>query len=379
MTDADLPPGSVFIRNETRTPGLVLLCPVTRSGAEATLCWDRIISTIATSAVYALVVIDKTKTGEASKFFSRRAQSIKSRLFILRRDSSEQIFDSQKFVRLDEWLWIGQLHDDDHWEGQLRLPDAGLELNDLCLCKFALEAGERTTHPAEDHMPPARVVFSWIPAQLWNRVCDFIDAQGGHIAGSVDNTISMIALLSCRKRYVDHFTYIYSDHHWGSRREAEDHLRRLSAVDGWKEFSGSAIAIVNRTFDNISALKFFGERLSPEDVSLTYSKLVDSFKPSLRKRLLVMYRLGTLAIVIPTLSVLEWSRLPIARTAVLCRRREARSSYALNRFIVSCWRLKTPEEIVALIQRHLLPSQFPLLGRRFQFWREQIGSFNPHR
>ena len=35
--ELDSRPGSIFIANETRSPGLVLLCPVTRSGNEAIL------------------------------------------------------------------------------------------------------------------------------------------------------------------------------------------------------------------------------------------------------------------------------------------------------------------------------------------------------
>jgi hypothetical protein len=348
--ELDARPGSIFVANETRSPGLVLLCPVTRSGAEAVLCWERIITTIASSKVHALVVIDKTKTGEASEYFSGKIDSIKAQLFLIRRDPTEQIFDSQKFVRLDDWLWIVQLHDDDRWEGNLGLPAGDVERDDLFLGEFVVNAGGRLTRPPEDQMPPAHVVFSLIPSRLWNRVCDFIYAQGGHIAGSVDYTIAMIASLSCRRRHVENFTYIYSDHHWGSRTEAADHLRKLTAVDGWGEFAGSDIAILNRTLDNLSALIFFAEFVSPEDASLTRARLMASFRPSLRRRLLVTVQLRGAAL------------LP-----------ESRSSFRLNQLIASSWRVRTNGDIVALIQKHLSPSEFPLLSRRFQFWQEQIG------
>jgi hypothetical protein len=373
--ELDSRPGSIFVANETRSPGLVLLCPVTRSGDEAVLCWERIISTIANSTVHALVVIDKTKTGEASEYFSRKIASIKARLFVIRRDPGEQIFDSQKFIRLDDLLWIGQLHDDDHWEGNLRLPASGIERNDLFLCGLAMNTDGRLTRPPEDQMPPARVVFSWIPSRLWNRVCDFIYAQGGHIAGSVDFTIAMIALLSCRKRHAKDFTYIFSNHHWGSRSEAEDHLRKLAVVDGWREFSGSDIAILNRTLDNISALIFFGDFVSPEDASLAHAKLMTAFRPSLRKRLLVTCQLRVSSVlVMPILTALESSRLSIGREATRRKLLETRSACRLNQLIVSSWSVRTNEDIVTLIQEHLSPSQFPVLSRRFQFWQEQIGS-----
>ncbi len=342
---------SIFVANDTRSPGLVLLCPVTRSGPEAVQCWDRIIATIANSNVHALVVIDKTKTGEASEYFSGKVGSIKARLFLIRRPSTEQIFDSQRFVRLDDLLWIIQLHDDDRWEGTLCLPAGGVERDDLFQCEFVVNAGGRLTRPQEDQMPPARVVFSYIPSRLWNRVCDFIDAQGGHIAGSVDYTIAMIASLSCRKRYVENFTYIYSDHHWGSRTEAADHLKKLTVVDGWGAFAGSDIAILNRTLDNLSALIFFAGLVSPEDALQTRARLMASFRPSLRKRLLVTCQLRGAAL------------LPASR-----------SSFRLNQLIASSWRVRTNGDIVALIQKHLSPSEFPLLSRRFQFWQEQIAN-----
>lgn len=355
--DVESRPGSIFIRNDTGFPALVLLCPVTRSGDAAMLCWDRMIATIAASTIHALVVIDKTKTGDASEYFLRKIPSIKAQLFIIRRDSTEQIFDSQKFIRLDDLLWIGQLHDDDHWEGNLHLPATGVERDNLFLCGFSVKTGDRITRLREEQMPPARVIFSWIPSRVWNRVCDFIYAQGGHIAGSVDFTIGLVASLSCRKRYLADFTYIYSDHHWGSRAEAEAHLRRLAVVDGWKEFSGSDIAILNRTLDNLSALVFCRQLVRPDEALSAYQRLMASFRPSLRKRLSVTSRLAlSFALVIPVL--------------------QSRPSFRLNQLIAESWKVRTNGDILALIQKHLAPAHFPLLARRFQFWQEQLAALD---
>ncbi|MDP1712753.1 MAG: hypothetical protein Q8K86_09900 [Candidatus Nanopelagicaceae bacterium] len=366
-------PGSIFISNREKVPKLILLFPITRTGENAIKSWERLIETVSKSEVHALVVIDKTNGGEATEFFTGNEERLETQLFVLRRSSEEQIFDSQKFIELDDLLWIGQLHDDDNWTGTLRLPKGELDRATVFLCDFVVDKGDEVARP--EPMPPARVVFSWIPSFLWNEVCNFIYAQGGHIAGSIDSTIAMVSLMSCETRNIEGFRYVYSDHHWGERAEAEAHLKKLSFTDGWGDFSGSDVAVLNRTLDNLSALHFFREYLSMEDIEAKKNSLLATFKPSLRKRGIVSLRLLLSAISNPLLSTLRLALLPFKGSALISRLiSRNRASWNLNWLIYNSWNVRDPEDVVQFVRRYMSPSQFPRLSKRFAFWQTEIAS-----
>jgi hypothetical protein len=347
---------------------LVLLCPVTRDGSTAMKHWEALITLINTSDIYALVVIDKTKDALAEKFFLGQKNVINSKLFILKRDPSEPIFDSQKFIQLDEMLWVQQLHDDDFWDGILGIPENALE-NQLFLTDFYSGSIDNWRRACEDDMPPARIVFSAVPAKVWNRFTEFIYFQGGHVAGSVDSTLSMVASYGCQSQRLSDFKYFYSDRHWAKVSEAKRHLKKISYEDGWGSLASPEIAVLNRTIDNLAALAFFQEFIDLSEIENLRLNLVHSLKPSLRKRArLTLHYFYVRYFNLPIATSFRKVGFPALDNTIL----ELRKTLLLSRLLFSSWNIVELGHLLDFI-RHEIPIQLvPKLRDRFDFWLDQI-------
>lgn len=362
------------IPNPSGLPNLVVLFPVTRIGPTAISAWDKLILTINTSDVYALVVIDKTGNGSANEYFTNRIDEIRTMVHILIRDSTEPIFDSQKYIALDRMLWIQQLHDDDSWQGQLRIPESAEE-RDLFLTDFYTDATGSWVRVDKSDTVPARIVFSAVPAIIWNRFSSFIFAQGGHVAGSVDSTISTVAQLSCDFRELPSFTYFYSTHHWANRSDAEAHLKNLSYMDGWGDLASADVAILNRNFDNLSALFFFQDLFQNSSIVHAQKSLLSSFQPSIQRRgyLMGVYILKKYFL-IPLFAFFASLGFKFLEPKI----EEYKKTSTLNALIIASWRAKSVSQILEFFDHTLisyLPSELQL---RLDFWRKQLTSSQPN-
>ena len=359
---------SIVIPNPLHVPNLVILFPITRTGPEALEHWHRLISTINISVIHALVVIDKTENGSAKEFFLKLREGINAQLFILTRSANEPIFDSQKYIVLDELLWIQQLHDDDLWEGTIEIP-ADAEPSDLFLVDFYVNGSGTWLRVDESNMPPARVVFSLTPSIIWNRFGEFIFAQGGHVAGSVDSTLATVAHLGCRLRSLPNFRYLYSEYHWSKRKDASTHLKKLSSADGWGHFASAEVAVLNRTFDNLSALAFFEKLLPNSDLKKVKTELIDSFRPSLRKRYFVLVAyFFTAYCSFPILSL----AFKLGYKMVLPTHNRLKEYLKLNRLLQASWKLKDLSQLLDFIESEMVDESTLSLSKRFNFWRDQI-------
>ena len=170
----------LWIVNKSQKPGVVLIFPITRvpvRGMET--AWQNFIELIEKSVLHAVVVIDKTPLYTATVFFLEQDLHIKCPGYIVQRDVSEGMFDSQKIIELDSNLWIVQVHDDDNWDGVIALPS--LAGQDTVYTPTIYEGSHRY-ELAESVRIPAHILFSLVPQRLWNSFTGYIAAQGGHIA-----------------------------------------------------------------------------------------------------------------------------------------------------------------------------------------------------
>ena len=275
---------------EIKDHGLVILFPVTRVGERAAKKWQQIVKLCNDSQIVGLVVIDKTPNQDARKFFCSQQFEQNHSVWIIIRPSTEAIYDSQKYIKISPNSWIIQLHDDDDWDGSLRLSDSS---QNLVAFQVQFFVGSKSKHSKSKNYGelPARVNFTLIPSLVWNRFTGFIESQSGHIAGSADATLNMIVRDVCSLSSNMEFRYYYNIRHWRNNRAGKLHLTQLSREDGWELFSSPEIAIINRTIDNLAALSYFSALYNREKLAAGILRELKTFEISALKRTLLRYQI----------------------------------------------------------------------------------------
>lgn len=248
---------NLTIQNKFEIPGIVLIFPITRSSGATNECWKNFVHLIENSELHAVVIIDKTDLHIATEFFVNEGLDLDCDCYILQREPSEGIFDSQRILKLDPNLWIVQLHDDDNWSGKLSLP-AKVSKETIYVPEIQSDNYEYSL--AESIRVPAHSLFSLTPDSLWNSFTDYIDAQGGHIAPSADSSLNLIARRKYNYKRLTGFKYSYSARHWDNKKRIGIELRKLSTNDGWGPLSGSTAAVLVSHLDRICFSIFHANR-----------------------------------------------------------------------------------------------------------------------
>jgi hypothetical protein len=247
----------LLIANEMQVPGVVLMFPITRVSDSSLASWQHFMELIERSKLHAIVVIDKSPQFQATDFFLDQSEKLKCLGYIVQREGSEGIFDSQKIVYLETNLWITQVHDDDGWAGVISLP-ASPTRNTVFVPTIV---DEQMVYKVSDSIKiPAHTLFSLVPGEAWNSFTAYIEAQGGHIAPSGDSTLNFITSSYCDHERLEGYTYKYSARHWQGRRQVRKELRKLSDRDGWGTFSGVTAAVLTAQIDRICFSLFLRSR-----------------------------------------------------------------------------------------------------------------------
>ncbi len=360
----------MHVDNLKETPNAVVLLPITRTSTKAQANWFKILNVLSNSEVSSLIVLDKTPNEEATSYFNQYFKFENINLYIVRRPPNEPIYDSQQYISLDDGLWILQLHDDDAWEGSLTIPSDAKEL-ELFSTNFYYLDGEIGKSVEWENSPPARINFTLIPSIVWNKFVDFIDCQGGHVAGSVDSTLNLVSRLICKHHHLSTFDYKYDNRHWQNRQKASKNLTKLAKQDGWLWLASVDIQLLNRNIDNLVALQFF-EKLIPENkIAKATLDSLRNFQPTLKRRLLTLIRyqifcsLGTLLDLICT-----------AKKSLSSERFQAliKARLALDALIIRSWKVKNKSDLLELIIEIKKSHEFPLLTARFSFWETSLKS-----
>ena len=84
-----IPGEHFFVKNELEIPNIVIIFPVTRENRNSITTWSEVLRLATTSMALWLIVVDKTETGSAEKFFQANFNPQGANLAVMRRSIQE--------------------------------------------------------------------------------------------------------------------------------------------------------------------------------------------------------------------------------------------------------------------------------------------------
>ena len=350
-----------FLRNTSGKPEVVLIMPITRSEKVSKSKWAAVVSFVENSEIETLVIIDKTSDGSATRYFMENFNSPCQNLYVLPRSIGESHYESLGSIQLRENMWVMQLHDDDEWEGHVKLPKT-IDPVAAYYSKFYIKNKSEKFIEEKDFSTPGRINFVLIPAHIWNKFALLVQDQKYHVAGSLDSTLSLMVRLTCKLLPIPDFAYYYDNHNWAGRVASRRSLLKLTKKDGWGVWATTDIALLSRLLDNLSCLSYVQEFAEAEAANLAFMNLMQQFDPRLRRKILI-------GIEILALKALTSIRviLPLGFKGIeLQENLELKLSRAL--FIRDSWSIEDLPAVINLVRKLENRKQFPILQERFHFW-----------
>jgi hypothetical protein len=352
------------IENQFTGKNVVILFPMTRDKEANLHRWEKLISTVNTSSVATLVLIDKTPFHQATDYFASQEKDILANLVIFQRPRNEPTHDSQSLITLENGLWIIQMHDDDDWEGQLEIPP-GTNDGTVVRTHFALVSNGANTDVTDPNWPDCRSIFSLLPAIVWNRFARLISEQGGHVAGSIDSSLNIAVGLIEPKLMNSGFKYFYDNRHWDSRKLSKRHLVRLTKEDGWGDFATIEMSLVSRAIDGIASLIFFSDLYSDIDYRMQMKKWISATKPHILRTYLKKSEILILVLCNKFFNIGGPRKLAKLHESCI-------NSILYRRILVSAWDAEEIEDYLKIVEILLGLRFLPLLQSRFYFWQREL-------
>lgn len=356
----------IVLRNLSQSPEIVLVFPVTDDNLGSRLRWEKVLETIDNSGITTLVLIDKTDSKSPSKFFYENFAIQENRLIILDRSKKDTLFDSLGEISLSENMWIIQLHDDDNWEGIITLPQTPEE-NTVYFFNYFVEVGSNKKIEMFDFANPNRIVFSLVPAQIWNKFSRYIRDQECHVAGAFDYILNFMTQKHSKFKHLDHFSYYWRNQNWENRKKARAHLKVLTQNDGWNTWSTPEIALINRTMDCIVSLNYIADDLSVDVVDAEVKKFINILRVNNRMFVKVYG-----AIVILYCLTFLWRLSEKMKLVNVSKETNFASQINYHLYLLSLKKVTSLPELKERVQ-HL--QTFPELSNlkvRFKFWELMI-------
>jgi hypothetical protein len=309
------------------------------------------------------VIFDKTEDFSATSYFIKAEQGITPELIIFQRLRTEQTHDSQRFIKAPPGTWVIQLHDDDDWDGFLKIPNSTDEKSIIFTSFFEVNPS-LSRLIMEIDQPECRTIFSLLPSKFWNRFTELICAQGNHVAGSIDSSLNSCARIYSTKSKTSQFEYKYDNRHWSTRKSAKKQLFRIANEDGWPIHSTIQLSLVGRKIDAIACLIFFQDFFSPEDSLKEISKWITQKNP---RRLRIIY-----AKTIVTLGRGFSKIFALERYKKHSFYRIGTEYFKANRVLVSSWAALDCKDLVETINFLEEMPEIEKLRPRFIFWKSQL-------
>ncbi len=353
-----------IIENRSIDKNVVILFPMTRGSESNLFRWEKLISTVNMSKVVALVLIDKTPFHQATDYFVGREKEIFADLIIFQRPRNEPTHDSQSLIRLQNGLWIIQMHDDDDWEGQLEIPQ-GTSENTVVRTNFLMVSKGVNSNVVDPNWPDCRSIFSLLPSIVWNRFARLICEQGGHVAGSIDSSLNIAVSLIEPKLIIPEFKYFYDNRHWESRKLSKQHLIRLTKEDGWGDLATIEMSLVSRAIDGITSLIFFSDLYSDIDCRAKIEEWILATKPHI-------LRIYSKKIEIAFLVLSKMFLKIVGNRNLVCLQDSCNNSILYRRILVSAWGAKEIQDYLEIVEILLKLQTLPSLQSRFYFWHREL-------
>lgn len=353
----------IFAGPPSDSKKIIVIFPITRYKDSNQWRLEKLIRTVNDSDVSSLVIFDKTEDFSATTFFAKAEPAITPNLIIFQRPISEQTHDSQRLLKAPPGTWVIQLHDDDDWDGFLRIPDSTDEDSIIFTSFFDVSRGT-SRFIAEIDQPECRAVFSLLPSKFWNRFTELISLQGNRVAGSIDSSLNSCARIYSTKSVTPLFAYKYDNRHWATRKSAKKQLIRIATEDGWPIKSAIQLSLVGRKIDAIACLMFFQDFFSPDDRLKEISKWMTQKNPR-RSRIIFAKTIVAFGKVFSKFSALDrYKKLHLFRIGT--------EYFHANRVMVSSWTALCYQDLLATITLLEASPEFDKLRPRFIFWRSQL-------
>jgi len=358
-----------FVENNSKEPKIVLIFPVTRNDYNSQFKWQSVIELVDESEIDSLIVIDKTSDSSATKYFLKNFDSASKNLYALPRSINELQFETLGEIKLDDNLWVMQLHDDDEWSGYLKLPEEVTHSGAYYSSFFIKNKSGKITKE-ESFSKPTRVQFVLIPSYVWNQFTLMIKDQGFYVASSLDGTLNQMAHLACAFIPIENFSYLYNNRNWEGQKSCRRSLIEVAKNAGWGHWASVDIALFNRLLDNLSSLVYVQGIAESKNIEATFLELISQFKPSIKRRVYGVVVLAALRV------------LKILSKFVLTRALRTRLEYRINSrlsreiFMNSTKKIEDLTELNTFIKKLIDKKMFKILESRFIFWSNAISNLD---
>jgi hypothetical protein len=358
---------SVFIRNHSDTPEIVLIYPIIQNDRQSMANWKKLLVFFNDSSIKSLVVVDKTETKIAIDYFNQNFTHTNKYLYLLPRSPDYTLFDTVGEIVLDENMWIIQIHDgDDEWTGDIN-PSILVDKNTVYFSDYFKYSLENSPVMQKDFSMPNRIVFSLVPTNLWNIFARFIQDQKHHVAGSSDFTLNFMAKVFAKFQYFPGYRYYWNEKNWISRRIATIHLKKLTQADGWKSFSSPEVAIIARTIDCLASLNYLKDIGDSRSMQNRSEELLTSFK--LSRIRIHMYNLKILR-----LTIVLWSRSCFYKSMECNKMKllDTQRQIDLFKFLKLSSKSSSIQHVLNLIHKLQQRNEFEKLETRFIAWKRNL-------
>lgn len=348
----------IEINSKSLNSDLIFLFFSTRIEEENINIWRKI-SEMAISMPYAsFFLFDKTPNGELS-FFYQNLDALYNfqNIHISNRSQTEFALDTLSSLFFVGHSWVMQLHDDDNWFGEI------IDINTWK--SFQVIKPNQGFSIGKDRFNfnkkfPASIQFCFVPSHVYVIFTKFLRDQKGNVPSSSDHILMYLSELLCEFVGIKSFTYLYDSKHWSSRKKSRLELARLSKIEGWREWSGSDISMINRNIDRLISLIYIRNHLSKTTFELELKSNLARMKPSTIR---IIFN-SVLFFVFRLISNLLWNS-PKSYSKV-------RSKLEFLGFKREFWAANSITSTIKVIDSYNLEVKFPELEHRVHFWLEKL-------
>lgn len=236
---------------------------------ETPTSWAKLWQTHCQSKSSTLLILDKTREGSATEFFSSAVERDISQgdVILLRRPYEEDPFQSVADVSIAPSLFVMQCHDDDDWTGFPVLPSNFQEY-------LSFEVPCRRDSPTAEANLDGHLsrFFGAIRGDIWSRFIRHCGVNPRGTDPTVDQTLAFLLAAMGQSGRVAGYTYTYNNDNWATWADVEENNLRAMRRLGWQ--TADVVPAVHwcHLLDDLEALHLYGDMMSDHRVRQALSQ-----------------------------------------------------------------------------------------------------------
>jgi hypothetical protein len=248
----------VFNAVAGRVP-LMLFMPTRREAPDA---WRAIWQTHQKSRSSVLLVLDKTHSGNATRFFTHQVNqnSDAGEVFLIRRPFDEDPMRSMSDLGITNSLFVMQLHDDDEWIGYPVLPSRPFEY-------LSFEVRCTRVSCSQEALLDGLVsrFYGAVRGDIWTRFMGHFGRKHWGRNETLDQTFSFLLSALGNSGVVENYEYVYNDHNWSTWERALQNSATSMRSLGWNVRDPWPAVHWSHLLDDIEALDLFHDMMLQGD------------------------------------------------------------------------------------------------------------------